>query len=103
MTTVIIERRQMQSTQTKTIADVDIVLAPEFVWNTVLFNCYCHTFDEVVEQLMKAIGCSSTSGSQLANVAEQFGNVTVFTGSLGQCEKVANILGGTGLDVKVAQ
>lgn len=87
----------------KTILEVKTLTKPELIWHTVLFNCYCHTFDEVVEQLMKAIGCSSTTGSQLANVAEQFGSVTVFTGSEAQCEKVADILGSIGLDVRVSQ
>jgi ATP-dependent Clp protease adaptor protein ClpS len=87
----------------KTTLDTKTLIKPELVWHTVLFNCYCHTFDEVIEQLMKAIGCSATTGSQLANVAEQFGSVSVYTGSEAQCEKVADILGSTGLDVKVTQ
>lgn len=91
------------SNQTKTTLDVKTVTKAELVWHAVLFNCYCHTFDEVIEQLMKAIGCSATTGSQLANVAEQFGSVSVYTGSEAQCEKVADILGSTGLDVKVTQ
>ncbi len=93
----------MVSSSSKTTLDVKTLTKSELIWHTVLFNCYCHTFDEVVGQLMKAIGCSSTTGSQLANVAEQFGSVSVFTGSESQCEKVADILSSTGLDVKVSQ
>jgi ATP-dependent Clp protease adaptor protein ClpS len=89
--------------KTTTTLDVETKTKPELTWQTILFNCYCHTFDEVIEQLMKAIGCSATKGSQLANVAEQFGSVSVYAGSEAQCEKVADILSSTGLDVKVSQ
>ena len=37
------------------IERTDVAVAPP--WMTVLHNCDCHTFDEVVKQLMKAIGC----------------------------------------------
>jgi len=70
-------------------------------WKVVLFNCYCHTFDEVVEQVCKAISCSSEIASQLTQVAEMTGSVTVFQGGEQQCEKVASILGATGLQVDV--
>ena len=82
-------------TSTKDLADHE--------WRTVLSNCYCHSFDEVVEQLIKAIGCSTATASQLAHTAEQFSNVVVFNGSYEKCEKVAEVLGSIGLDVKVSE
>ncbi len=72
-----------------------------FEHQTVLFNCYCHSFDEVTEQLMKAIKCSSETASQLAKVAEMMGSVTVFRGDQRSCEAVADILGAIGLNVDV--
>lgn len=75
----------------------------ENAWNVVLFNCYCHSFDEAVEQLIKSIGCGYIDASSYARTAERNGNVTVFTGDLSKCEKVARSLGSTGLMVTVAQ
>ena len=31
-------------------------------WITVLHNCDCHTFEQVVKQLQKAIDCSEAEG-----------------------------------------
>ncbi|MEI8337903.1 MAG: ATP-dependent Clp protease adaptor ClpS [bacterium] len=68
---------------------------------TVLYNCNCHTFDAVIEQIMRAIGCNSAKASQLANVADQFDSVTVFKGTRENCDQVADVLGSIGLLVKV--
>ncbi|MES2315321.1 MAG: ATP-dependent Clp protease adaptor ClpS [Patescibacteria group bacterium] len=75
----------------------------EFVSQVILFNCNCHTFDTVIEQLIKAIGCSSARASQFAYVADQFGSVKVFEGEREKCERVADIIGSAGLIVKVTQ
>lgn len=72
-------------------------------WQTVLSNCNCHTFETVIEQIMKAIGCNSTKASQLANVSHQFGSVTVYKGDKEKCERVADVLGSVGLVVTVVQ
>ena len=79
------------------------IAKPELVWSVILFNCNCHTFDDVIEQLMTALGCSSEKASQLTYVADQFGSVKVYEGSKEDCDKVADIIGGTGLVVKVSQ
>ena len=52
---------------------------------------------------MKAIACSYATASQLANVADQLGSVSVYKGTYEQCENVADILGSVGLVVKVSQ
>jgi len=75
----------------------------ETTWNVVLFNCYCHSFDEAVEQITKAIGCSSDQAYTYARTAERSGDVTVFSGSFNKCEQIARTLGSTGLQVSVAQ
>jgi ATP-dependent Clp protease adaptor protein ClpS len=67
----------------------------------ILFNCDCHSFDTVVVQLMKATGCTEMQAVMYADVAEQFGLVTVFYGSREACIGVAKILASIALDVKV--
>jgi ATP-dependent Clp protease adapter protein ClpS len=66
-------------------------------WRTTLFNCECHTFDEVIAQICKAIGCSSQTASSLANIAHHTGQVKVCDGSREYCETVCDILGSIGL------
>lgn len=75
----------------------------ELVWNVILFNCNCHTFDDVIKQLMAGLGCSSEKASQLTYVADQFGSVKVYEGDKESCDKVADIIGSTGLIVRVSQ
>jgi len=42
----------------------ETALAPP--WITILHNCDCHTFEDVVKQLMKAIACSEEKGWEIA-------------------------------------
>lgn len=74
-----------------------------FPWHAVLFNCQCHTFDDVARQLMKAIHCSYARGMDLAEVVDRSGKAVVYTGPRERCEAVAAVLGDIGLIVKVAQ
>lgn len=75
----------------------------EHQWNVVLFDCYCHFFEEVMFQIEKAINCSSATASQLAHTAQDFGSVSVYHGSESESERIADILGSTGLNVEVSQ
>ena len=90
------------STIKKTITIPCVKTKTEYSYQTTLFDCYCHEFNEVVNQISKAIGCSFVKASQLARTAEMFGCVVVFRGSENECEKVADVLGSIGLDVRVS-
>src|SRR2546422_10478406 len=35
-------------------------------WMTILHNCECHSFEQVVTQLQKAIACSEAGGGEIA-------------------------------------
>lgn len=93
----------MSETTTKINLKTITLVKPELVWNVVLFNCNCHTFDDVIEQLMAGIGCSSEKASQLTYVADQFGSVKVYEGGKQDCDRIADIIGSTGLIFKVNQ
>ena len=72
-------------------------------WKTILFNCDCHEFEEVIIQIMKATRCSSTRASQLTSEVHHLGQATICEGGHACCEKVADVLGATGLRVSVNQ
>lgn len=93
----------MSNTITKINLKTIILIKPELVWNVILFNCNCHTFDDVIDRLMAALGCSTEKASQLTYVADQFGSVKVYEGSEEECNRIADIIGSTGLIVKVNQ
>jgi len=74
-----------------------------FGYKSILFNCHCHTFQEVALQLVKAIHCSYQSGLQLANVVHYTGSAVVYSGVKERCESVVAILQDIGLIAKVEQ
>ncbi len=88
---------------THTVTDIKTRILPELAWQTVLYNCECHSFDEVIEQIMLAIKCTEATASQYAMTAHQLGCVAVFKGTKEKCEQVADVLGSIGLNVKVSQ
>jgi ATP-dependent Clp protease adaptor protein ClpS len=67
-----------------------------------LFNCECHTFDQVITQLMKAVpGMTRTLAEELAWRVHTSGLAEVYRGGATDCDRVAKILGETGLIVQV--
>lgn len=67
----------------------------------VLFDCNCHTYAEAVEQIELAIKCTFETAVRYAGIAHQFGQATVYKGAHDDCERVASVLGSTGLKVSV--
>jgi ATP-dependent Clp protease adaptor protein ClpS len=72
-------------------------------WITILWNCDCHTFEQVARQLMKAIGCSYDDGMAIAWRVHTEGKAVVRVGPKEECERVARILGEIGLRVTIAE
>jgi len=83
------------------LEDTEAAVAPP--WMTILHNCDCHTFEEVVRQLMKAIACSEEKGWELAWQVHNTGKAVVKVGPEVECVRVGNILAAIGLVVTVAQ
>ena len=79
----------------------ETALAPP--WITILHNCDCHTFEDVVKQLMKAIGCSEEKGWEIAWEVHNTGKSVVKVGPETECVRVGNILASIGLVVTVTQ
>lgn len=67
----------------------------------ILYNCDCHTFDDVEVQLQKATGCSLEKAEALAVEVDSKGRAIVFQGELEECERVAAVLGSIRLQVEV--
>ena len=80
---------------------VDEAVAPP--WMTILHNCECHTFEQVVKQLQKAIACSEAEGWEIAWQVHNTGKAVVKIGPEAECVRVGNILASIGLIVTVVQ
>jgi ATP-dependent Clp protease adapter protein ClpS len=72
-------------------------------WMTILHNCDCHTFEEVVKQLQRAIGCTEAEGWDIAWRVHNTGKAVVKIGPEPECVRVGNILAAIGLVVTVVQ
>ncbi len=67
-----------------------------------LFNCDCHSFAQVIAQLLKAVpGMTHALAEELAWRVHTNGLAEVYRGGFEECERVARILGETGLIVQV--
>jgi ATP-dependent Clp protease adaptor protein ClpS len=67
-----------------------------------LFNCDCHSFEEVITQLLKAVpGMTRALAEELAWRAHMQGLAEVYRGGASECDRVAKVLGETGLIVQV--
>ncbi|MCS6808577.1 MAG: ATP-dependent Clp protease adaptor ClpS [Candidatus Kapabacteria bacterium] len=58
----------------------------------ILFNDEWHTFDEVIEQIIKATGCSYERAESLTWEVHNTGKAMVYEGDLSDCLRVSSIL-----------
>ena len=72
-------------------------------WMTILHNCECHTFEQVVRQLQKAIACSEAEGWEIAWQVHNTGKAVVKVGAETVCVRVGHILASIGLVVTVVE
>jgi ATP-dependent Clp protease adapter protein ClpS len=69
----------------------------------VLFNDEVHAFDEVITQVQKATGCSSSEAFQITYAAHSNGQAVAFVGDKPQCEQVATVLREIDLHVELEE
>lgn len=72
-------------------------------WRVTLFNCECHTFDQVERVLIKATRCSISQARAWSWEVHTKGSAVVYRGPLERCEAVADCIGAVGLQVTVTR
>ena len=78
---------------TETIIEVPV--------KVLLFNDNFHTFDEVIGQVCKAIGCSEQHAEEVAMEVHTRGKCMVFDGGISDCLRVSSVLEEIGLHTQV--
>ena len=58
----------------------------------ILFNDEWHTFDEVIDQIIKAVKCNRGKAESLTWEVHSKGKACVYNGDMTQCLKVSSIL-----------
>lgn len=61
-------------------------------WKLILFNDDIHTFDEVINQLIKALNCNSKKAEDLTMKVHNNGKAIVFEGTFEECFEKNGIL-----------
>jgi ATP-dependent Clp protease adaptor protein ClpS len=67
----------------------------------ILFNDEWHTFEEVVNQLIKAIKCSESRAEELTWEVHTKGKACVYDGDLDDCLRISDILEEIGLHTQI--
>lgn len=70
--------------------DEEVLIGLPF--KVILFNDDWHTFDEVINQLIKAIGCTIEQARGYAFEVHVKGKAIVYNGMLEECLKVSSVL-----------
>ncbi|MCL5268701.1 MAG: ATP-dependent Clp protease adaptor ClpS [Bacteroidetes bacterium] len=81
-----------QATEEAPVEVEDIETKKETPARVVLFNDDWHTFDEVIGQLVKALGCGSDKAEAIAFEAHSRGKALVYEGSMPECLRVNGVL-----------
>jgi ATP-dependent Clp protease adapter protein ClpS len=93
----------MGNALTEEVTDTEDSIGTDLGWQVTLFNCDCHTFDEVERQLIKATSCTLSQARRYSNEVHTTGAAVVFRGAQVRCESVAGVLEDIKLKVKVSQ
>lgn len=64
----------------------------ELVAKVILFNDEWHTFDEVIEQIIKATGCTADKAETLTLEVHHRGKAMVYEGEMVDCIRVSAVL-----------
>lgn len=70
-------------------------------FKVILYNDDIHTFDEVIVQLIKAVGCSFEKAKDYAFTVHVRGQAIVYYGELTACLKITSILEEIGLHTQI--
>jgi len=74
------------------LPELDSETSVDTAYRVFLFNDDHHTFDEVINQLIKAINCSYEKARTFAFEVHVKGKAMVFSGTMQSCLKVSSIL-----------
>lgn len=80
------------STETLDAPELDEIIDEQLTSRVILFNDEWHTFEEVIEQIIKATGCSFAKAEALTMQVHNNGKAMVFEGQFEECLRVSNIL-----------
>jgi len=86
----------------ETLEGSDIPTGDGLEARVILYNCECHTYQQVIDLLCRAVPRMTPSRAfELAYKIDHTGSAVVYEGAIAVCERTAEILAGGGLRVVV--
>lgn len=77
---------------TEVLVDVKEEEELDTPWRLILYDDDIHTFDEVINQLIKALGCSLAKAEEITYKVHFEGKAIVFEGTFEECLKINSVL-----------
>lgn len=77
---------------TKTEEEEDTEDSVDTPWRLILYDDDIHTFDEVIEQLMKATGCGLSKAEDMTWKVHNEGKALVHEGEFEECLRIDSVL-----------
>ncbi len=74
------------------LVDDDIGSRIDAPWKVILYNDDIHTFEEVIVQLQKALGCGQSRAEKIAFEAHSRGKAIAYDGEFEDCFRVLGVL-----------
>ena len=91
----------LAESRTQTQVDVAVEVQADTVWKVILYDDDIHTFEEVINQLVKATGCSVGRAEDLSWKVHREGKALVFEDEFEPCFKVQGVLKEIGLVTEI--
>lgn len=89
------EKRKPEQAPGKEVETLELTEEEEEIktpWRLVLYDDDIHTFDEVINQLIKALGCSVSKAEKITLRVHNDGKALVYEGSFEECLKINSVL-----------
>jgi ATP-dependent Clp protease adaptor protein ClpS len=74
------------------VPEIGIIDDVTYACKVILFNDETHTFDEVIEQIIKAVKCSRSRAESYTSEVHNRGKACVYDGDMPECLKVSSVL-----------
>jgi len=80
---------------------VEVAEQVEVAWRVVLYNDEVHTFEQVITQIIKAIGCSTGAAEDMTWKVHLDGQALIYEGEFERCLGVKTILSEISLNAQI--
>jgi len=92
MTVMQAESKPAKTPEVDVLEQTEEEEAVDTPWKLILYDDDVHTFDEVINQLIKALSCSLSRAEELTLKVHNEGKALVFEGSFENCLKTNSVL-----------